>query len=856
MCYRAYYAIKKLSTSGGKPTNAVYGFINMFRKIIDKEHPDYLAVAFDMKGPTFRHKISSEYKINRRPMPEELIGQIPVIKDAIRAYNTVLFEKEGFEADDILATIVDKVKSPELEIYIVTADKDMLQLVDDNIFIYNPYNKETSIYERRTVREKFGVEPEAMPDLLALSGDASDNISGIKGIGEKTARELLTEFKSVDGLRNQIAGVKKESLRKTLEDNKEILDLNRRLVVLDCDVPIEVSLDALKIREPQVQKLITLFKELEFKNLLKGLMREAKTDIDIEYRELTGRKEIDSLLSDIRKSGKFAFHFCTSETPDGRFESIGLGIYCGKGVPLFLNLKVFSLKDLACIFEDDSCVKACYDLKSIKPIFESEGISKTKSFFDVMLAAYLIDPSRGNYGLEDISLEYSGVYPESSFMKEGEIKIKACEYSVIIYNLKDKLYKILTEKELITLYNEVELPLVEVLSFMENKGVYFDLDLLKKLSQDLGDGISRLEVSIVKEAGRAFNLDSPKQLREILFNELKLPVIKKGKTGPSTNEEVLTKLSAVHKLPRLILEYRELAKLKSTYVDNIFGLVNRKTGRVHTTFRQAGTETGRLSSVNPNMQNIPVKTDFGRQIRKAISAQGKNILLSADYSQVELRILAHLSGDEALISAFERNLDIHTYTASLIFSVPEKDITSEQRSIAKTVNFGIVYGMSPFGLSKELNIELFEADKFIKAYFRRYPGVKCYIESKIDEASRLGFVTTILNRRRFIPEINSQNQSARQFAERTAVNTPIQGSAADIIKLAMIKVHDKIMSVGIDAFLILQIHDELLFEVSQSALKDLTAIVKLEMEGVVKLKVPLETSLKYGPNWLEMKPVA
>jgi DNA polymerase-1 len=858
-CYRAYYAIKALSTSRGSPTNAIYGFIMMLRKIITEERPKYLAVAFDVKGQTFRHKMFHAYKTQRRPMPEDLIQQLPVIKEIIKAYNIEIFEKEGYEADDILATVVEKLKDKDIEIYLVTADKDTLQLVDERVKVYNPYSKEATLYNRKEVEEKFGVSPQRIPDILALVGDEADNIPGIKGIGEKTAQRLLQQFHSLDKLLENLAEVKLPQLHQTLTENQEQLKLNKTLVTLDKDVPVKVTLEDLRLKEPCRDKLCRYFQELEFKGLLKELIQEGKTEFHSDVKEIRQRAEWNAAVEKIKKEKIWAFQFQTTIDAEGLEKIVGLGIYYVKDIPGFIPLSgdsQISLKDLSEIFTDADTLKVCHDLKKKKLILDRENLTIGDNSFDVMLAAYLVNPSRKNYSLEDIALVYLDNPLGLSFLQAKESSGMCCEEAEIIFRLHTVLSRELQKKELWQLYKEVELPLVEILFSMEKRGVYLDTDFLKKMSGELNARLDNLMQEVLKTAGRPFNLDSPKQLREILFTELKLAVIKRGKTGPSTDEEVLTKLSPQHKLPGLILEYRELAKLKSTYIDALPSLVNPKTTRLHTNFNQVGTETGRLSSNAPNLQNIPVKTEFGRQVRKAISVKGKDcLLLSADYSQIELRILAHLSEDETLISAFNNNLDIHTHTAALIFSVPEGQIDTQQRGMAKTVNFGIIYGMSPFGLAKELNIEVERAEEFIQSYFARYPKVKDYIESRIKEARQKGYVTTIFNRRRFIPEINSFQQGIRFFAERTAINTPVQGSAADIIKLAMIDIHKEIQRQGLEAYLILQIHDELLFEFSKDYLDNLIEIVRNEMENVVKLNVPLKASLKVGRDWLEMKAV-
>jgi len=848
-CYRAYYAIRGLSTSKGMPTNAIFGFVNMLNKIIKEEKPHYLAVAFDMKGPTFRHRLFEEYKIKRPPMPNDLIEQMEVIKEIVNAYNIAIFEKEGYEADDIIATMVNKFKHYDILIYIITADKDMLQLVDERVYIYNPYRKDNPICDIKYVRDKYGIEPKFIPDLIALLGDNTDNIPGIPGIGEKTAIALLKEFRSLDNLLLNIKDIKKEDLRKTIENEKEKIILNRKLALLNREVSLKVNLEDLEVKPPHRGKLIRIFKELEFRNFLKELLKGESESLSLEVKEVKHKEDLAKILE---RFEKFSFTL--------NIENFILkGVYLCNGKNIYYisleNDSEIKREDMGQLFSDERISKICYDIKSIKKLFEENNLLIKGKIFDIMLISYLLNPSAVSYSLSDIALEYLETIPSFVFQEVSE-EVYNQEAVWVIYKLSELMERELEKKNLLELYFNLEFPLVDVLLAMEKKGVYIDTNFLKKFSEELDKKIRKIKEEIFELSEKEFNLDSPKQMREILFDKLKLPVIKRVKTGPSTDEEVLIKLSELHKLPKLILEYRELAKLKSTYIDGLFSAIDKKTKRIHTTFNQINTETGRLSSSNPNLQNIPVKTEFGKQIRRAIAVPDERyLLLSADYSQIELRILAHLSEDETLIDAFNKGIDIHAHTASMIFSLPIDKITPEMRNFAKTVNFGIIYGMSPFGLSKELNIDIKEAEKFIQEYFLRYPKVKKYIEEKIEEARKNGYVSTLLNRRRYIPYINSSNQSLRQFAERVAVNTPVQGSAADVIKLAMVNIYREFKDKNIEAHLILQIHDELLFELSKDLLNKVIEVVKREMENVIELKIPLKVNLKTGYNWLEMRPL-
>lgn len=831
-CYRAFYALPGLSTSFGQPTNAIYGFINILNKILKEKKPAYLAACFDVSRDTFRQKKFAEYKIHRPPMPEGLSGQLPLIKQIISNYGIAIFEKEGFEADDVIATISKKANSAGLSVTIVSSDKDILQLVDENTIVFSPYKDEGVIYDRKKVVERFGVEPQRITDIIALMGDEADNIPGLPGIGEKTAAELIGSFGSLEQLLVNIDKIKQDKIRKTIRENIEKANLSKELAVLDKNVDIEFDLERLKIGRPDFKELLRIFKYLEFKSFLRELPKEEGTFTDVKLETLRC-SELNNLL---KPGDELAFYPPAAD-----------------GLIFHAKDKFFSLEDvgeeLATVLGDPLIKKVSHDLKKIKVSLAKENIILRGLYFDTMLAAYLLNPSKAGYNLSDIALDYL----DESIKEEGA---DAPVLLALIVRLKTKLEKELREKSLFGLFSELEMPLAEVLAQMELNGIRLDLKLLGELSHEIEHRLIKLIEDIYGASGSQFNINSPKQLREVLFNKLKLPVVKKSKTGPSTDEEVLRNLSDKHKLPALLLEYRQLMKLKNTYVDTLPALVDKITGRVHTSFNQAGTETGRLSSSNPSLQNIPVKTDIGRRIREAIISSGEdNCLLSCDYSQIELRILAHLSRDENLTLAFKGDKDIHRATAVLIYGLEEKELTDKMRETAKRVNFGIIYGLTAYGLSKDLRISAEAAQGFIDAYFLRYPRVKEYIEVQIKKAESEGFVTTILGRRRYIPEINSRNQMMRQFAQRQAVNTPIQGSASDLIKLAMVQIHKEIGEIKSKAKMILQIHDELVFDVPEKELKGFSGMVKDSMEGVLKLDVPIKVDIKQGRNWLEMEEV-
>lgn len=883
-CYRAYYAIRSLSNSKGRPTNAVYGFVTMLNKIVKENRPDMLAVAFDLKGPTFRHRKYEEYKMHRKPMPDELVGQLPYVKKMVSAYNIPIYEVEGYEADDVLATLAKKAEGEGIETFIVTGDKDALQLVGNHIKVYNPH-KEGFIFDSDRVKEAFGVGPESITDIIALAGDATDNIPGVSGIGEKTAVELITEFGSLDNIFKKLDTIKSESRKKLLRENEKAAVLSKELAILETNVPMKIDFKEMELKPPNQEQLVELFKELEFKSLLREAM--PKGTLKSEYRLISDEPGFAELTSTLQKTKEFAFDFETTSEDPMLAELVGVSFSWEEGKAYYIgmcesehrkadpgNKKMDTrrvLDHLRDIFENEDIKKIGQNIKYEYIVLAKYGIRLKGIGFDTMVASYALNPSKLNHNLDDISVEYLNhrlTTPIEELIGKGKnaitmdkvdinkVALYCCEDSDVTLRLKKILEKEIAGKGLDGLFYDVEMPLVEVLAIMEINGVAIDKEYLDELSAILDKSLKKITAHIYELAGEEFNINSPKQLSKILFEKLKLPVVKKTKTGISTDEAVLTKLARVHEMPEALLEYRELSKLKSTYVDALPGLINPQTGRVHTSFNQTVTATGRLSSSGPNLQNIPIKTEEGRKIRKAfVPGSKKNILVSADYSQIELRILAHLSEDKHLIKAFEEGRDIHSFTASLIFNVKEPDVTAEMRNAAKTVNFGIVYGMSPYGLSQGLEIEVDKAKDFIDSYFERYPGVKSYLEAEIERARRNGYVTTIFGRRRYIPEIASPDMRLRQFAERTAVNTPIQGSAADIIKVAMIAIQDKIREIKMASRMIIQVHDELVFDAANNELDAICSIVKECMENITKLKVPIEVTIEAGMNWLDMKKV-
>jgi DNA polymerase-1 len=831
-CYRAFYAIRGLATSFGQPTNAIYGFVNMLQKVLKVNHPEYLGVCFDISRDTFRQKKFSAYKIQRPEMPQDLSGQLPFIKEIVLAYGIRVFEKEGFEADDIIATINNKVRQLGFTVTVISSDKDILQLVDEKTQVYSPHKDTGVLYDKKKVEERFGVAPGCIPDLIALMGDASDNIPNVPGIGPGHARELIQTFGSLDKLLENVNRIKQPKIKTSIKNNLDTIKLNKELVLLRDDIDIDFEAESLRVNPFDSRKLFELFKQLEFKKFMKDLPSQEEDTAEEELISLR-----DAELKELLGTSKEIF------------------LYGERGEIIFgINAKAFRLEKFGenakSLLSDTQVSKVGYDLKKIRVELARRGINLEGLGFDVLVAAYLLNPAKPQYDLLSIGWDY---LPQPGLSAEPGPQ-KAIS---LIAELKPVLQAQLKEKSLFDLFRNLEMPLVRVLSEIELNGIKLDVQALSRLSREIEERLAKLIDKIYTISGREFNINSPKQLREVLFGDLKLPVVKKGKTGPSTDEEVLRALAKKHDLPALLLEYRQLTKLKNTYVDVLPGLIDKKTGRVHTSFNQAGTETGRISSSNPNLQNIPVKSEIGRRIREAVIAFSKESnLFSCDYSQIELRVLAHLSKDENLISAFRQGKDVHRITASLIYGLDEENITEPMRELAKRVNFGIIYGLTSYGLSRDLGISAEEAQGFIDAYFARYPRVAEYLKEQIKKAESDGFVTTLLGRRRYIPEINNKNQAIRQFAQRQAVNAPIQGSASDLIKMAMIETARKISESDLKTKMILQIHDELLFDVPKDETQVFASLVRKCMEHCLTLDVPVKVDIKIGKNWSKMEPYA
>ncbi len=865
--YRAFYAIKGLTNSKGLPTNAAFGFTNMLLKIIREKKPGGVAVCFDSPARTERHELFEGYKAQRPETPSELVVQLPYIRNIISAFHIKAFEVPGYEADDVIGTIARKAAVEGNKVFIVTADKDMLQLVDDSIQIYDPMKER--VLDTEYVRERFGVGPERVTEFMALTGDAVDNIPGIKGVGEKTAKELLSSFTSIEDLLGHPERIKRERLREMVLSSKDIVILSKKLATIETSVPLDLTLSEFVIREPDWLSLLSLFRELEFSSFMKlipSLEKDRRHETIDSLEKLSAALSFvtDRIAFDTEATGRnpltdriVGIAFCSQEE-NGYYVPVshsypGVGEQPDKG-------GVF--KHIGPLLGKHETAKIGHNLKYDIMLLGHEGVSVEGKLYDTMIAAYLLNPNKTGYSLEEVSFEYLSVKKKSfvEVLKKrksfDEVSIEeaaayATEDAALSLELCDVLFPMLREEDLEKVYFDIEMPLIKILVEVEKSGIRLDTALLTNLADEMAVEIESIQKRIFFLSGEEFNINSPKQLSRILFQSLGLSPTKKTKTGFSTGMDVLEELAEHHALPLEVLHYRSLSKLKTTYLDVLPSLVNPETGRIHTFFNQTATATGRLSSSDPNLQNIPIRGPWGRRIRQAFIAEEGNLLLSADYSQVELRVLAHISQDEGLSEAFHKGLDIHMRTASEIFGVPFDEVTKDMRRTAKTVNFGVIYGISAFGLSETLNIERADAQKYISQYFDRHPGVRKYTEKVLEEAARQGYVTTLFGRKRPVPELKSHNKNIRQQGERLAVNSPIQGTAADIIKIAMIRISRRFREEALQAKMILQVHDELLFELPGYELEKVRFIVKEEMEGAIELSVPLKVELGHGQNWAE-----
>lgn len=877
--YRAFYGVRHLSTSTGIPTNAIYGFGNMLKRVLRERSPIYMAIALDAPGPTFRHDLSPDYKANRPRMPEDLSAQIPFIKRLITALGIPYMEIPGYEADDIIGTLATWASDQGAEVVMISGDKDLLQLVSPKVHMWDSMKDE--VLGPAEVEKRFGVPASQVVEVMGLAGDSGDNIPGVPGIGPKTAQRLIKEFGSIENLLSALDKVSKEKERKRLETHAEQAIMSLALATIKCDVPLEKDWQEFELGDADLGELINLYRELEFKKLLQEL-EGTQTSVEPEeirrdYQLVTTTAGLEQILSQILQSPKVAFSVMISDEGSFGFDLVGLALAWGSEQGCYLPLSHQSesgsasldqsvvMELLAPILSDPRVQKVIHNSKPAWIILNSLGVELSGLQFDTMLAAYVLDPGKRVQNLEVLAREHLDVslVAFEDLVGTGkkrrsiasvpleQVSSYAGDQAVFALQLADILDEKIKAANQVTLFNDIELPLVKVLARMEIKGVKVDVERLDLLAKGFSE---RLEVSgekIYQMAGEPFNINSPQQLGRILFDKLGLPMGKKTKTGYSTSMEVLSSLSPHHPLPGEVLNYRSLMKMKNTYVDALPRMVNPDTGRIHTSYNQTATVTGRLSSSEPNLQNIPVRTEEGREIRRAFVADSGNLLISADYSQIELRILAHYSGDEALLEAFSKGEDIHLRTAAEIFGVQPDAVTLEMRHQAKAINFGIIYGMSSFRLARDLGIPQKTGREIIERYFERYQGVRSYVEEMPQTGREQGFVATLFNRKRFLPDLNSRNRNIRQFAERTAINTPIQGSAADIIKLAMIRIDEELERRSLPARMIMQVHDELVFEVEVGGAQEVAQLVQYEMESVASLAVPLVVEAGIGANWDE-----
>lgn len=883
--FRAYYALRHLNTSKGFPTNAVYGFTSMLFKFFKDYNPEYLGIVFDSKGDTFRKDMYPLYKANRTEPPEDLVPQFSKIFEMVDAFNIARVQLEGFEADDLMGTIATEVSKHSVNVVLVTGDKDFTQLVSDKVTLLDTMkNKETGISE---VKEKYGVPPQRVIDVFALAGDSVDNIPGVRGIGEKTAVSLISTFGSLDELLGRLDEVSNRH-KSLIEEQGDMMLLSKELVTIKTDVETETDLDKFKYGGVDDKKLRVLFEELEFKNLLRELGDSADSEHEKElgssvpydkYKLVLTKAALKKVIADIKETGVLSIDLETTSREPMLAHIVGFALSPAPHEAYYVPVAHRTLRDastkqldlsyvlgaLQSIIEDESIRKIGQNLKYELVVLEQNGLGLRGITFDTIIAAHMIDSSRQSYSLDELSKVYlehrmisykdvTGTGKSKISFDEVELEAArdyACEDADVAMILSGVLAPKLDEYGVTQAFTGTGLKFIEVLARVEMNGVRVDADKLKELSKEFTAALKDIEKEIYSEVGYEFNLNSPLQLRGVLFKTLGLPQKKLTKTGePSTDVEVLTDLGKFHSVPEKVLEHRTLAKLKSTYVDALPKLINPETGRIHTSFNPVGSSTGRLSSSDPNLQNIPVKTARGRRIREAFIPEEGFMLLSADYSQIELRLLAHFSGDECLTEAFVNGSDIHNRTACEIFGVSEDLVTPDMRRLSKNINFGIIYGISAFGLAKQLGTSVSIAKSYIDEYFKRYGKVREYIEHSVSTAQSKGYAETILGRRRYIPELLSGDRSRKGFGERAAMNTPIQGSAADIINIAMIGIHGRLKR-GFESRMILQVHDELLFEVREGEMPELSEMVKNEMEGAWKLNVPIEVDVGTGKNWAE-----
>ena len=888
---RAFYGImgsRMLTTKDGKYTNAVYGFLAIMFRLLEDVEPKYMAVAFDLKAPTARHKMYEGYKANRKGMPDELAEQMPMIKEILRAMNIDIVEMEGYEADDVLGTLSCYGEKQGLDVVILSGDRDTFQLATDNVTIRIPHTKagksETDEYNREKIKEKYGIEPKQLIEVKGLQGDTSDNIPGVPGVGEKTALKLIQEYGSIDNLYKKIEAGEDDlrgKQREKIIENKDLAILSRTLGTINVNVPIKDDLNDFKVEEWDKEKVLGIFKELNFNRYierfnLKG--ENAETEGNNSTKELYKivEKSEKEILDYIKETKEMIFYFLTNKIEDEdkiiKEKIVGMSIYNKENNEIYYIELKEGAKELKDILEDNEIKKVSIDLSKAYILLKQEGLNLKGIDYDISIASYILNPTDNKLKIEDLMAKYLELYLEEILgeeekdtqqinlfdnveeNKEEERKRKeACIFAYAIGKIKEITFKKLEEVNCLELFYKIDMPTVEVLSNMQWNGMYVDKEELEQFGKELTEKLETITKIIYEMAGEEFNINSTKQLGEILFEKMKLPVIKKTKNGYSTDVDVLEKLKKEDPIIEQILEYRQLMKLNSTYVEGLKPYINPKTNRIHSFFHQTITATGRISSTEPNLQNIPTRFELGKRVRKVFKPESGKVYIDADYSQIELRVLASISGDKHMIEAFKEGQDIHKQAASKVFKTPIDEVTKEQRSNAKAVNFGIVYGISDFGLGEQLGIGRKQAKKYIDEYLSEYSGIKNFMDNIKEEAKEKGYVETLFHRRRYIPELKSNNYMVRQFGARAAMNTPIQGTAADIMKIAMIKVFKEIEKRGLKSKIVLQVHDEMMLETPINEQEEIQEIVKNSMETAAELKVPLIAELSEADNWYDCK---
>ena len=876
---RAFYGTmtsKMMMTEDGTYTNAIYGFLSIMFKIIEDIKPEYMVVTFDLKAPTHRHKLYAEYKANRKGMPNELASQMPILKEILEAMHIKVIEKEGYEADDILGTLAKWAQRKNLEVTILTGDRDSFQLIDEHIKVRIPHTKqgktETEDFTVEKVMEKYELPPQKLIEVKGLAGDSSDNIPGVPGIGEKTAINLIKEYRSIEAIYKNISKMKGK-LREKLEQNEKQAYLSRTLGTIDTKAPIDKNLEDMKIVEWDKQKVVELFTKLRLNRFIErfNLEKEQVTsqEINVECEELDKEQE-QNLKQEIINNKKI-FYYMIEKKQEGygilNKTIEGVTVYSEKQSKAYLIKDAQILKD---IFQNKEILKIGYKQKKDYILLKQIGIEPKNLMFDIEIAGYILNSNINKYTLEYLSQEYLKIdiatYLKNNEPEEKQLTLfednekeesKTNKKNYIYVYLMNKLYYELTKKmqetDTLKLFETIEMPLTEVLADMQYQGIYVDKKKLLEFGNELKNKIDELTKQIYELAGEEFNINSPKQLGEVLFEKLKLPMAKKNKTGYSTGVEILEKLKNTHPIIEKLLEYRQIVRLNSTYVDGLIPYINSKTNKIHSSFHQTVATTGRISSTDPNLQNIPTRYELGKNLRKVFKPEKGKIFIDADYSQIELRVLAHISNDKNMIEAFKNDEDIHMQVASKVFNIPIEKVNKKQRSRAKAVNFGIVYGITDFGLAEQIGIPRKEAKQYIEQYLEKYEGIKQFMEDIVKTAKEQGYVETLFHRRRYVPEINSNNYMVRQFGNRIAMNTPIQGTAADIMKLAMINIYNKLNEQKLKSKIILQVHDELLIEAYPEEKEELEKLLKQEMENVIELKIPLKIDIEEGKNLYDAK---